>query len=138
LEQFEETSLWARTLAKGHEPDRTEAARERLRNAFLGFRKRAAVLAAEIPQNLRTLTVHDITHLDALWEVTDTVVGDDYSINSEEAFVLGGAILLHDLGMSLSSYNSGIDDLKKHPSCADVTHNLLPDYDRSSELCRSC
>jgi hypothetical protein len=125
MEQFEETSLWSRTLAKGQESDRTEAARERLRNAFLGFRKRAAVLAAEIPQNLRTLTVHDITHLDALWEVADTIIGDDNLINPAEAFVLGGAILLHDLGMSLSSYNSGIDDLKKHPSWLDVTYNLL-------------
>lgn len=125
MEQFEETSLWARTLAAGQESDRTESARERLRTAFLGFRKRAAVLAAEIPQNLRTLTVHDITHLDALWEVADTIIGDDYTINPAEAFVLGGAILLHDLGMSLSSYNAGIDDLKKHPSWPDVTYNLL-------------
>lgn len=125
MEQFEETSLWARTLAKGHESEHTEAARKRLRNAFLGFRERAAVLAAEIPQNLRTLTVHDVTHLDALWEVADTIVGDDYGINPAEAFVLGGAMLLHDLGMSLSSYNSGIDDLKNHPSWVDVAYNLL-------------
>ncbi|MGX9217329.1 HD domain-containing protein [Massilia varians] len=125
MEQFEETSLWARTLANGSDSERTEAARERLRNAFLGFRKRAAVLAGEIPQNLRTLTVHDITHLDALWEVADTILGDDYVINPAEAFVLGGAILLHDLGMSLSSYNAGIDDLKKHPSWLDVKFNLL-------------
>lgn len=125
MEQFEETLLWSRTLAKGNESERTEAARERLRNAFLGFRRRAAVLANEIPQNLRTLTVHDVTHLDALWEVADTIIGDDFDINPAEAFVLGGAILLHDLGMSLSSYNAGINDLRIHPSWPDVIYNFL-------------
>ncbi|MBA2593659.1 MAG: hypothetical protein M3495_02490 [Pseudomonadota bacterium] len=42
------------------------------------------------------LTVHDITHLDALWRVADQIAGPDYPINPAEAFVLGGAFLLHD------------------------------------------
>jgi hypothetical protein len=72
------------------------------------MRDRAAQLVAEIPQNLRDYTVHDITHLDALWETASLVAGSDYSLNPLEGFVLGGAILLHDAGMALVAYPLGL------------------------------
>lgn len=125
MEQFEETSLWERTLAPGMQSDRTESARRRLRETFFGFRQKAIVLANEIPQNLRSLTVHDSTHIDALWEIADLIIGNDYDINPAEAFILGGTFLLHDLGMSLSSYKDGLNDLKSHPSWPDIVFPLL-------------
>jgi len=125
MEQFEETFLWERTLAAGKQSERTESARQRLRNAFLSFRKRAIVLADEIPQNLRSLTVHDATHIDALWEVADLIIGNDYDVNPAEAFILGSTFLLHDLGMSLSSYKDGLNDLKSHASWPDIVFPLL-------------
>lgn len=125
MEQFEETLLWERTLADGRLTERTESARQRLRNAFLSFRKRAIVLADEIPQNLRSLTVHDATHIDALWEVADLIIGNDYDVNPAEAFILGSTFLLHDLGMSLSSYKDGLSDLKSHASWPDIVFPLL-------------
>jgi hypothetical protein len=61
-------------------------------------------LAGEISQDLKHFTVHDITHIDALWQTADLIVGDDYPFTPTEAFVLGEAFLLHDLGLALASY----------------------------------
>jgi len=115
MEVVESSKIWNRTLAPqiGDENNRTVSrARELLRGSFTTFRERAAVLAAEIPRNLRQLTVHDITHIDALWGIADLIVGEEYPFTPAEAYVLGGAFLLHDLGLALSAYPNGIKELK--------------------------
>lgn len=117
---FENTHLWKSTLASRAEQDPDEAVRERLRNTFLSFRNRVALLAAEIHRNLPDYTVHDITHLDALWEMADIITGRSYTLTPTEALVLGGAILLHDLGMGLASYPRGINDLQKEETWTDI------------------
>ncbi|MGH8625455.1 MAG: HD domain-containing protein, partial [Gammaproteobacteria bacterium] len=66
-------------------------------------------LGAELPG----LTVHDITHLDALWRVADQIAGPDYSINPAEAFVLGSAFLLHDAAHVMAAYPGGISSIKQ-------------------------
>ncbi len=75
MPSYENTNLWANTLAQRPEGDRDpdEGARERLRTAFLNLRERARLLAAEIPRDLPNFTVHDISHLDALWEMAELV-----------------------------------------------------------------
>jgi hypothetical protein len=65
-----------------------------------------------IAQELRDLTVHDITHLDRLWSIADVLMGDDFEINPAETFVLGMAFLLHDAACSIFAYPNGIDDLR--------------------------
>jgi hypothetical protein len=82
-------ALWQRTLAPQGDP--LDARREVLRQALLGFRERVAALVQTLGAELPNLTVHDITHLDALWRVADQIAGPDYPINPAEAFVLGGA-----------------------------------------------
>jgi hypothetical protein len=106
---FESTGLWRRTLAVQPEPDPYRQERERLRNAFIGFRDRAALLAAEIARDLPDYTVHDITHLDALWQMADLIAGPSYELTPTEAFVLGGAFLTHDLGNGLAAYPDGVE-----------------------------
>lgn len=86
-------ALWRRTL--GDKSDDMKPQREFLRQAFLGFRDRTAQLVSEIGPQLPGLTVHDITHIDALWRVANEVAGPDYPLNPAEAFILGGAFLLH-------------------------------------------
>jgi hypothetical protein len=112
---FESTTLWKSTLAdQGPNESTTDReARERLRAAFLGFRERATTLAGEISHDLKTLTVHDITHIDALWEMASLIVGANYPFCPTEAFILGGAFLLHDLGHSLAALPMGLDGLKR-------------------------
>jgi hypothetical protein len=58
------------------------------------------------------LTVHDITHLDALWAVADEIIGSDFYVSEAEAFVLGGAFLLHDSAHAVYAYEGGLDELK--------------------------
>lgn len=80
--------------------------------AFDRFRTNAAHLAQETARFLPDLTVHDVTHLDALWQLAREITGTQYPINPVELFVLGGAFLLHDSAMSLSAYPGGWDDIR--------------------------
>lgn len=114
------TRLWTRTLASRSSGDAVATARERLRSCFMSFRERAGLLANEIHKDLPEFTVHDITHLDALWEIADIVAGEQYRLTPTEGFVLGGAFLLHDLGMSLAAYPQGLEELKQKQTWHDT------------------
>lgn len=109
--EFEKTMLWQRTLAE-RPNDADASARTRFRNAFLSSREAVAPLVAQIGKELPALTVHDITHLDALWGVADVVLGREYPINPAEGFVLGMAFLLHDAATSTAAFENGIEDVK--------------------------
>jgi len=107
---FEQSRIWQSTLApQQNDPYAKEHAH--LRNAFDAFRERAKVLAGEIHRDLPDFTVHDIKHIDALWEMADLVLAEDDHLNPAEAFVLGGTFLLHDLGMGLAAYPDGVGAL---------------------------
>ena len=118
MTSFQATYLWLTTLAESRDESdsHSEQARERLRSTFLRFRERAKVLAGEIALDLPDFTVHDVEHLDALWEMADLIAGPDYPLTPTEAFVLGGAFLIHDLGMSLATYPRGMNDLREEES----------------------
>ncbi len=123
---FEHTWLWKSTLAHQPDPDVASHARDKLRNAFLRFRERVEVLAAEIPQDLPSFTVHDISHIDALWAAADLITGPDYPIlTPTEAFVLGCAFLIHDLGMALAAHQAGLDALRADPHWVDAVARLF-------------
>jgi hypothetical protein len=108
LSSFE---LWSKTL--GPRGDAYEHAREKLRQSFLSFRERVAQLVSTLGAELPGLTVHDITHIDALWRVANQIAGPDYPLNPAEAYVLGGAFLLHDSAHVLAAYPRGVDQLKE-------------------------
>lgn len=99
LSNFE---LWSKTL--GPQGDAYEHAREKLRQSFLSFRERVAQLVSNLGAELPGLTVHDITHIDALWRVANQIAGPGYPLNPAEAYVLGGAFLLHDSAHVLAAY----------------------------------
>ena len=110
---FERTHLWKSTLAKRVEADEHEIARDRLRGAYLKFRDRVSHLVSTIKSELPGLTVHDITHLDALWRVASEIAGPTYELTPAEAFVLGGAILLHDSAHAIAAYPGGKAEIKQ-------------------------
>jgi len=125
---FRDTDLWQRSLAEHPTDTPSEAeARERVRAAFTSFRERAGQLAGEIPQSLKDFTVHDLTHLDALWETASLIAGPGFQPNPLEAFVLGGAFLIHDLGMALAAYPKGLDELKAETVWRDAIASRLAD-----------
>jgi hypothetical protein len=124
MDPFEATRL-CKTSLLGNDNDPEAKARELVRSALKSFRERARLLAGEIPQDMRDLTVRDITHLDALWETVDTIVGDAVTITPIEAFVLGGAFLIHDLGLALAALPEGLATLKALPAWSDLVIVLL-------------
>ena len=116
---FDRCQLWRTTLQE-QAADQFASERGRLRTSLLSFRDRAAHLANEIRRDLPEATVHDLTHLDALWEVAATIAGDGYAVTPAEGFVLGGAILLHDLAMSVAAVEGGLEAIKQDPRWADL------------------
>lgn len=125
MKRFEKTPLWQKTLAIQLDPDTEGSHRARLRAAYECFRERAGILAAEIAIDFPEFTVHDITHLDALWEMAQLITGDGFPLTPAEAFVLGGAFLIHDLGMALAAYPEGVHALRKAELWNDTVTALL-------------
>jgi len=132
MEVFEGTKLWIQGLAE-RSNDLDKRSRDRLRSAFFDIRNRAGHLTAEIPRALPSLTVHDLSHIDALWEMGDLVVGDELLdsdvsfITPSEAFVLGLAFLLHDLAHSRTAIPFSDDELRTTTEYRDIIAQLLSD-----------
>ncbi|MGV9391727.1 HD domain-containing protein [Streptomyces olivaceus] len=107
---YTSTSLWQNTLAANPGGDPHHEQRERLRTSYLGLRKKAAVLLQENAHSLPDFTVHDITHVDALWETADLVCSDKVTLNPAEAYVLGCSFVLHDAAMGEAAYGTSVSD----------------------------
>ena len=117
---YENTTLWQTSLGKKIGEDIHAKERDYFRVNYEKLRAKAILLAGEINRTLPEYTVHDITHIDALWEMASLICGEGYVLNPAEAFVLGGAFLIHDLGMGLAAYPNGIDALKTTPLWTDT------------------
>src|SRR5687768_5344958 len=125
MADFRNTRLWRSTLAEQNEPDQFADGRERLRNAFLRFRDKASRIAGEIQRDLPEFTVHDASHLDALWEMADLISGSDLPFTPMEAFLFGGVALIHDLGMAAAAFPGGTRELEDDPSWGDMVTAVL-------------
>lgn len=122
--EFEISGLWQ--SAFGDRPkDRHGPARKSLKHKFFDLRKKVEVLVSQITKDVPGLTVHDISHLDALWETASLVAGQGFEINPAEAYVLGAAIMLHDAAMCLASSPKGLADLRPTVEWRDTVTSLL-------------
>lgn len=108
--------------------------RSLLAESLASFRKRVGELITTVPAEVPGLTVHDLTHMDALWEMLDILVDGGYPLNPAEVYVLGGAILLHDSAMTIHAYKGGIEDVKK---CDEYT-DALSYFQSNSNLKVDC
>jgi signal transduction histidine kinase len=115
---FEETPLWRRTLGATEPPG--VIARQAMRAAYDQLRTVVEQLAGEISRSTPTFTDHSIEHADALWDTASLISGPEYPINCAEAFILGGAFLLHDLGMALASFPEGVAALERDRRFGDL------------------
>jgi len=95
-------------------------AQARLRERLKDMRGRVSHLVGQIAKDIPELTVHDITHLDALWETASLVAGPEYPLNPAEGFVLGAAFLLHDSAMCIAAYPGGLKQIKELPQWNDA------------------
>lgn len=135
MNRYEQTSLWQQTFGRKIEPDLFRDNRDFLRVQFENFRSRAKVLAGEISNVLPEYTVHDIEHIDALWETADIVIQKENFLNPAEAFVLGGAFLIHDLGMGLASFPNGIKEIKDELLWKDTVISIMREkYNKNVKL----
>ena len=130
MDDYQQSSLWKQAFS--NREDGLDEQRNFLISAFTEFRKRVSLLVAQIHKDMPSLTVHDITHIDALWWTASEISGPDYPLNPAEAFVLGGAFLLHDAGHCIAAYPGGIDEIRSLPewkyfsAMAKVDPDLLP------------
>ena len=102
---YQDTSLWKRTLGSNSKDVKP------LRESFLDARRNADFLLRKIRMDFPNLTVHDITHVDSLWNVANTIIGEDYPINPLEGYVLGISFLIHDAALSYDAVG-GKDKLR--------------------------
>ena len=105
---FAATPLWQSTLAEGAHRNNHREQREHLRASYLSLRENAIPLLAEAARSTPNFTVHDITHVDALWETASLVCGSSNSLTPAEAYVLGCAFVLHDAAMGQAAYPGGL------------------------------
>ena len=120
---FRQTWLW-RQAFQTPRSDSTPEEQDYFRTQYLSIRERAAQLVSRIATDMPGLTVHDISHLDALWDTASSVAEGAVNVNPVEAFVLGVSILLHDAAMSLAAYPGGLSDLKKTLAWRDAVARL--------------
>ena len=97
------------------------------------MRERVEQLVSRIASDMEEMTVHDISHLDALWEMGSIVAKESIELNPPEAFVFGGAVLLHDAAMSLAAYPNGIEELKGEVTWKDTYARLIMETDDRGE-----
>lgn len=122
--EFETSSLW-QTAFGHHTPDRHTTARVALKQKFFDLREKVALLVSQISSDIPNLTIHDITHLDALWETASLIAGPAFVINPAEAYVLGASILFHDAGMCLAAYPRGRADIYKTDEWRDTVAAMV-------------
>lgn len=121
---FRLTWLWRHAFVNP-QIDITTAEQEFFRERYLAMREKAGQLVAQIVTAMPGMTVHDISHLDALWETASLVSEGALTITPAEAFVFGASVLLHDSAMSLAAYPNGLEDLKETVSWKDTVTALL-------------
>ncbi|MBJ7439901.1 MAG: hypothetical protein JHD35_12850 [Sphingopyxis sp.] len=116
---FKQSALWKAAFENGR-VDATPDEQTRLASCYEGMRQRASALVAKIVGDLPHMTVHDVTHLDALWEMASIATGESFDLNPAEAFVFGGAILLHDAAMTLAAFPGGMAELREQTEWRDL------------------
>ncbi|EJD6312429.1 hypothetical protein CFY86_02155 [Raoultella ornithinolytica] len=132
INAFEKSNLWQLTLGLADNEDIA-----RLRNSYFDFRRKIEPLVKNIEFEIPGLTIHDISHIDSLWEVADQIIGERPYLNPIESYILGGAFLLHDAAHVSAAYNGGFTALKERDEWKDLIslkyNNIEPEKNSESE-----
>lgn len=133
LDRIYRSSIWINTLSP-IENDPYEKERGLLRQNFISFREKAEAIVSQISKAVPELTIHDISHLDALWETASVICGDKYPLNPLEAFILGGAFLLHDAALSFEAYEKGLAGVRNTTVWGDIYASASKMSDEAARL----
>ena len=112
---------------------------QRLTVSLRETRERIKLLTNRISSTLPGLTLHDVTHLDALWEVADVIAGEKFELNPLEAYVFGCAVLLHDACLCFEAYEGGQEAVRQTVEWQDIRQQLqsstkLMDVEREADF----
>jgi hypothetical protein len=110
--EYERTELWKRTLGE-RSADPAHAARAHLREQLRRACLRASQLTEQIREAYPILRAQGGSRFEVLWERVDLILGPEYPLNAAEAFVLGGALIVYDLGHGLAGLPGGEVELRK-------------------------
>ncbi len=119
---YNETSLWVNST-KYSEKDKSKL--DEITTAYSKMHERTKFISAQIFSSIPNFTIHDDTHIEALWEIASLIVGPDYKLTPTELFVLGGSFLIHDLAMTKLLYENGINGIEQQPEWKDLIIHLL-------------
>ena len=129
--KYKQTKLWKRTLGE------KDPVVDNFRTSYEKTRKTVAVLLEKIHADFPFLTDHSISHVDALWEVADTLIGPRYVINPLEGYILGIAFLIHDIALSYYTVG-GVDALRKTPEWLDAHAEGCPAGKKEEDFEKEC
>ena len=132
---METSTLFQRTLGNsGNDPSV-----QRLVVSLRNVRQQADQLTGRIATALPGLTIHDISHLDALWDVAEIIAGDEFGLNPLEAYVFGCAVLLHDAGLCFEAFSGGLAAVRETVQWRDAKRRMassghLEDVERDADF----
>lgn len=107
------SSIWLKSLdEKSQYSQEFKDEVEILRSSFKQVRIKANIISNFICQSQPSLTLHDTSHLDSLWETANIIAGDDLNLNPIEAYIFGCSVLFHDLGMALILWDEDLEKIK--------------------------
>ncbi|AQW97258.1 ATP-binding protein [Elizabethkingia anophelis] len=106
---IENTKIWKKSFTNINE---NQIEVEKLKASFISTRGKMLHIVNRISAEFPDLTLHDITHLDKLWEMSDLLLKDSFDLNPLETYILGVSILLHDSALTYLAYENGMDTLR--------------------------
>ena len=122
----EQSSLWRQTFAQLL----TDPSVAKLVTSLRSAHERVAHLTSRIVASLPGLTLHDSSHLDALWGVASTIAGDDYVLNPLEGYLFGTAVLLHDAALCHEAFSGGREAVRATTQWKDAYSRRLTNQGR--------
>lgn len=125
---FKATELWKNSL--GNDTSDFSDQRNELISEYLRVRDNAKFLLDKIRKDFPSLTVHDISHVDGLWQVASVITGKRYNVNPLEGFILGCAFLFHDAVLSYDAVG-GVDHLRELDEWKDYYEDFKNDKTKS-------
>lgn len=133
MDNYKKTNIWKTSFSTEFTDEEADQV-NLLTDAYDKMRSKVAVLVNEIATDLPSYTVHDISHLDALWEVASQITGNGYTINPLEGFVLGGAFLLHDAAMTTAAYPGGMEEIMATKEWKIIIQRMMSELNEEEEF----
>lgn len=131
MNTYQETLLWRKTLASSD--DTYDSLRSQLRESYENARENASVVLNKIQEQFPKLTLHDISHVDSLWQTASVIIGrENYPITPLEGYVLGCSFLFHDAALCYEAYG-GKDKLRLRKEWKDYFADEQNNSEKSAE-----